>query len=155
MAYRPGTRRNFSTYQRGIIQFCLKLGIPVDSPIVDDLSAFAEWLIQAQLAPATVRNNLSAVKTLFLLWDTPTVIDAFNSYSWALTMKEINLSVRQSLSCHVSTSRLLSWLARETEHFGHLRVSTLAPESFSESVYMAGCLAFKGGHVASDKMVKN
>ena len=147
-AYRPGTRRNFITYHRVFIQFCLKLGIPVEDPTVDDLSAFAEWLVQAQLAPATIRNYLSAIKTLYLSWNTSEVVEAFNSYSWALTLKAITLSVRPPsdnrsaitfphlealvLACQRDRALWPLRVALVFGYLGYLRVSNLAPESVAD-----------------------
>ena len=93
-AHRPGTRRNFRTYRTVFIQFCLNTHIDVYNPTIDDLAVFAKWFIEAELAPATVRNYLSAVKMLYLTWDLAPAIEVFSSYSWALTLKGIQLSVR-------------------------------------------------------------
>ena len=68
-AHRPGTRRNMISCQRLYLQFCLVMDIPLETPGVDDLGAFAEWLIRAGMAPSTIANYLSAVKTLYLMWD--------------------------------------------------------------------------------------
>ena len=147
-AHRPGTRRNHKTYHTTFFQFCLCMGILVFSPTVDDLAAFAEWLIQAQLAPNTVKNYLSAVKMLYLSWNVQTVIEAFNSYSWFLTTKAIQLSVRpppdsrtaityphlEALVAACDRDKAL-WplkVALVFGYLGYLRVSNLAPASAAE-----------------------
>ena len=103
-AHRPGTRKNFATYHRLFVQFCLVTGIPVLDPSVHDLAAFAEFLVQAGLAPSTIQNYLSAIKSLYLSWELPAVISAFNSYAWSLTVKAISLSVRPPLDSRTAVT---------------------------------------------------
>ena len=147
-AHRPGTRRNFATCHRIFFQFCFKLGIPPLGPTVDDLSAFAEWLVQAQLVPATVRNYLSAVKTLYQMWGVTPVLQAFNSYAWSLTLRAINLSVRPTQNNRTAVTyqhleALVQACTRDASlwplkvalvfgYMGYLRVYNLAPASVSE-----------------------
>ena len=97
-AHRPGTRRNMISCQRLYLQFCLVMDIPLETPGVDDLGAFAEWLIRAGMAPSTIANYLSAVKTLYLMWDLSEPIEVFNSYAWSLTMKAVKHAVRPVLN---------------------------------------------------------
>ena len=147
-AHRPGTRRNFKTYHTVYVQFCFITNIDVYNPTIDDLAIFAEWLIEAQLAPATVRNYLSAVKTLYLKWNIKPVLEVFNSYSWALTLKSIQLSVRpppdsrtavmfEHLEALVAVcdTNVALWplkVALVFGYLGYLRVSNLAPPSLAE-----------------------
>ena len=147
-AHRPGTRRNMISCQRLYLQFCLVMDIPLETPGVDDLGAFAEWLIRAGMAPSTIANYLSAVKTLNLMWDLSEPIEVFNSYAWSLTMKAVKHAVRPVLNNRAAvTFDHLKLLVRACNreaalgslkialvfgYLGFLRVSNLAPYTCSE-----------------------
>ena len=134
--------------QRLYIQFCLVSDFGMDSPHVDELRAFAEWLLQAGLGSSTIANCLSAVKTMYLTWDCPEAVHIFESYAWSLTLKAIKFAVRPATGgrSSVSYDHLLD-LIRACEadntlgplkvalsfgYLGYLRVSNLAPYSRAE-----------------------
>ena len=96
LAYRPATLRNHRSTHMLYVQFCLVYRVQLEDPTVDDLGAFAEWLLAAGLASSTVRNQLSAVKTLYLWWDKPHIINIFNSPAWGLSLRGILNSTRPS-----------------------------------------------------------
>ena len=146
-AHRPSTRRNLGSCQRLYLQFCVVYGIDIYRPSVDDLASFAEWLIQAGLAPATIKNYLSTIRGLYLLWDIRPAIEVLESYAWSLTLRAIPFASRTVTSNRstLSPEQLLA-LVRvcSVEHLwplkvalifgfmGYLRVSNLAPSSLSE-----------------------
>ena len=94
--YRPATLNNHRSTHILFIQFCRVFGVPLDSPSVDHLSAFAEWLILSGLAAGTVRNHLSSVKTFYVWWNKPGIVSLFRSDSWALTIRAVNNTLRPS-----------------------------------------------------------
>ena len=94
------------------------------------------------------RNYLSAAKTLYLLWDLPSVVEVFSSYAWSLTLKAIMLSVRppidnRSAATYPHLEALVLACSRDASlwplkvalvfgYLGYLRVSNLAPESLKD-----------------------
>ena len=119
-----------------------------ESPSIDDLGAFAEWLLESGLACATVRNHLSSVKTLYIWWDKPGVVAIISSDPWALSIKGIMNSVRPGplATTAVAPEHLLAMLQVSAPFphlspfrlglifgfLGFLRVSNLAPPKSSE-----------------------
>ena len=114
---------------------------------MDDLAAFAEWLLQAGLNPSTVKNYLSAVKGMYLLWDNKRVIEIFESFAWSLTLRALPHAVRPILGTRTSiTPEHLLLLVRACGErsfwplrvalvfgfLGYLRVSNLAPNTLSD-----------------------
>ena len=146
-AHRPGTRRNLVSAQKLFLQFCLKFGIPMQEPTLDDLSAYVEWLIEDGLAPSTIKNYLSAVKNLFLLWNITDVIHIFDSYRWSLTLKAIAYANRNVTDKRTAVTlphllRLVRLCDSDMEfwplkialifgYLGYVRVSNLAPYTAS------------------------
>ena len=147
-AYRPGTLRNYRSAHILYIQFCQVYGILLSSPTVDDISAFAEWLIAAKLAPSTIKNLLSAVRILYMWWEKPNIIKLFQSDAWSMTLRGISNSVRPSQinkstisiqdlitiiqSCSFSLDLLPIKVGILLGFFGFLRVSNLAPPKVSD-----------------------
>ena len=93
-AFRPATLRNHRSSHTLFLQFCSVFQVDREAPSIDDLGAFAEWMLDSGLACATVRNHMSSVKTLYIWWDKPGVVDIFSSDPWALTIRGIMNSVR-------------------------------------------------------------
>ena len=112
---------------------------------MDDLSAYVEWLIPIGFAPNTIKNYVSAVENLFLLWNVHCVIEIFESYRWSLTLKAISYANRNIVDRRtaVTLPHLLElvracksdiefWpvkIALIFSYMGFLRVSNLAPYS--------------------------
>ena len=86
-AYKPATMKNLLFIL--FIQFSRTFGIDYTTPSIDDLGAFAEWLISARLAPAKVHSHLYSVRTLYMWWHKPSVTSIFRSHTWALTIRGI------------------------------------------------------------------
>ena len=143
-AHRPGTRRNLAACQKLYLQFCLVYEVNILQPSTDDLAAFAEWLITANLAPSTIKNYLSAIKGLYLLWNIKPIIDIFESYAWSLTLRAIPFANRSPATVRPSMtfdhllalvrvcSHPSTWPLRVALSFGflgYLRVSNLAPQT--------------------------
>ena len=124
------------------LQFCSCFGIDFHAPSLDDLGAFTEWLINSGLAPSTVRNHLSSVKTLYVWWSKPSVVALFRSDAWSHMIRGISNTVRPSPPNRsaMSIPDLMAILsaARDLPNFltvrvgilfgffGYLRVSNLA-----------------------------
>ena len=124
------------------------LDIPFSDPSVDDFGAYAEWLIQEGLAPPTIKNHLSAIKNLYLLWDFPKVVQIFDSHGWALTLRALKFANRltyddkSSLTlphllalvriCDINCSLWPLRVALIFGYMGFLRVSNLAPNTAQE-----------------------
>ena len=120
----------------------------MSSPTVDDISAYAEWLIAANLAPSTIKNLLSAVKILYTWWQKHHIVKLFQSDAWSLTLRGITNSVRPSQtnkstisiqdliiiiqSCSFSLDLLPFKVGILLGFFGFLRVSNLAPPKVSD-----------------------
>ena len=115
---------------------------------MDDLAAFAEWLISFKLIPNTVRNYLSSVKTLYLWWHKPHIVKLFKTDTWSLTLRAINNTTRPTTSgrtaviiqdllalvgvCSSSVALLPLRVGLTFGFFGFLRVSNLAPQKLSD-----------------------
>ena len=139
-AYRPGTLKNYRSSHILYIQFCQVYGIVLANPSVDDISAFAEWLIVVRLAPSTIKNIPSAVRILYMWWQKPNIVKLFQSDAWSMTLRGISKSVRPSqlnkstmsiqdlVIAIQSCSLSLDFLPIKVGIlFGFLRVSNLAP----------------------------
>ena len=147
-AYRPSTLRNHHSTHMLYIQFSLVFGMATDAPMVDDLGAFAEWLLASGLAPATVRNHLSAVRMLYIWWNKPQVLDVFSSNTWALTLRGILNSSLPRLSSKTAISIQHLFVMSQVcirsielapflvgllfSFFGYLRISNVAPYKVTE-----------------------
>ena len=62
------------------------------SPRLDDFGAFAELLLISGRSPATVKNYLSAIKSLFQEWRATSVVKDLTSPAWTLTLRAISYS---------------------------------------------------------------
>ena len=62
------------------------------SPRLDDFGAFAELLLISGRSPATVKNYLSAIKSLFQEWRAASVVKDLTSPAWTLTLRAISYS---------------------------------------------------------------
>ena len=88
--YRPGSRKNLISCQTLFIQFALVYDVDLYSPRLDDFSAFAELF--SGRSPATVKNYLSAIKSLFQEWRAASVVKDLTSPAWTLTLRAISYS---------------------------------------------------------------
>ena len=124
------------------------LDIPPQSPTVDDLGAYVEWLVQDGLSPATIKNHMSAIKNLYLYWDIPKVTQIFESFSWSLTLRALKYASRVTFDNRtaITTAHLLALVrvcSGDTAllplkivlifgFIGYLRISNLAQNTFND-----------------------
>ena len=142
---RPGTRKNLMSCQTLFVQFCLRYGIPVEAPSIDDVGAFTELLVESKLSVATIKNYCVAIKTLYAEWGLIQVLKEFDAPAWRFMMKGLAYStdVRQDNKAAMTLGDLEKmvkmckkdralWplqVALTFGFFGYLRVSNLAPET--------------------------
>ena len=147
-AYRPATLKNYTSAHTLYIQFCLIFQIDYHQPTLDDLGAYAEWLITSGLSTSTVKNHLSSIKILYLWWNKPHILHLLRSEPWALTLRGLAYSTRP-LPCS-TTAVTIDHLALIIQacssslellpvrigvlfgFFGYLRVSNLAPQKWAD-----------------------
>ena len=116
-------------------------------PTCEDLAACVEWLIQDGLASNTIKNHISAVKSLFLWWNINSVIDIFDSYRWSLTIRALAYANRDTTdgrtaltlphlfrlvkACDNDVSLSPVKIALIFGYLGFLRASNLAPPTLT------------------------
>ena len=61
-AFRPGTQANHHRYMKSYVAFCIQYAVDDLAPSPKQLSAFVEFLLHSEIAPATVPNYLAGVK---------------------------------------------------------------------------------------------
>ena len=125
------------------IQFALAYEVDLYCPRLDDFGAFAEFLLISGRSPATVKNYLSAIKSLFQEWKAPSVVKDLASPAWTLTLRAIpylagpqpdNRSAvtiedltRLVAICNTDPSLVRLRVALVFRFLGYLRISNMAP----------------------------
>ena len=114
-----------------------------DVPSLDSLAAYTEWLLQGGLAVSTVRNHMSATRTLYLWTDNAIAAEILASSTWSLTIRGLVNTVRPSYSTRAALNpNDLLCLMEEADlyddlialnvalsfgYFAYLRISNMAP----------------------------
>ena len=84
-AFAPGTYKNLCTQWSTYMGFASHCGFPWSEPTDAQLSAYAVYLSFYFKAPATIKNYMSGIKTLFLLNDLP--VNVFDSVRIRLALR--------------------------------------------------------------------
>ena len=146
--YRPNTFCNYYSCAVVFIQFCVVYGIQPTALGHDDLGAFLEFLVAGRLAAPTIKNYLSAIRSLFTWWDQPQVLRVLNSQACRLIQRGIANTVRPAqdtrAAMNVEDLRLLIIVCASDPallpvrvgvllaFFGYLRLSNIAPRTVAE-----------------------
>ena len=141
--YRPGSRKNLISCQTLFIQFALVYDVDLYAPRLDDFGAFAELLLISGRSPATVKNYLSAIKSLFQEWRAASVVKDLTSPAWTLTLRAISYSAgpqpdnRSAITledltrlvaiCNTDPSLVPLRVALVFGFLGYLRISNMTP----------------------------
>ena len=141
--YRPGSRKNLISCQTLFIQFALVYDVDLYAPRLDDFGAFAELLLISGRSPATVKNYLSAIKSLFQEWRATSVVKDLTSPAWTLTLRAISYSAgpqpdnRSAITledltrlvavCNTDPSLVPLRVALVFGFLGYLRISNMTP----------------------------
>ena len=141
--YRPGSRKNLISCQTLFIQFALVYDVDLYAPRLDDFGAFAELLLISGRSPATVKNYLPAIKSLFQEWRAASVVKDLTSPAWTLTLRAISYSAgpqpdnRSAITledltrlvavCNTDPSLVPLRVALVFGFLGYLRISNMTP----------------------------
>ena len=144
-ALRPGTLSNYISCQTFYLQFCLVFNIDYANAMLDDITAFIEWLLRSRLSLGTVKNYLAAIKTMYLWWEKDLTVRDLSSHAWQMTLRGISNTIRPPVDTRAAMTLEHLYLAVDycSAHpnyhflavaitlgfFGFLRVSNLAPQT--------------------------
>ena len=141
---RPSTRKNLDSCQTLFLQFCLKYGVEIENPTVDDVGAFTELLTNTDLSFSTIKNYCTAIKTLYAEWGLVHVLRSFDTPAWRFMLKGLAYSATTRQDCRAAMTfidlKKMTMMCKDDKslwplrvaltfgYFGYLRVSNLAPD---------------------------
>ena len=146
--FRPATLNNYTSSATLWVQFCLVHNVSLTAPTQDDVGAYTEFLLRGQLAPATIRNYMTALRAFYMWWSQPQAVAILNSHATRLTIRGIDYTVESSADTRtaVTENELFALLVATESHqrffvmrvgillsfFAYLRLSNLVPPSVAD-----------------------
>ena len=146
MAFRPKTRRCYQLLFRNFVGFCICSKIKLKKIVLQDIMAYLEYLIQNNVSANMLSNNISALKAHFVmsalnfsLWDHPSIRYFVKSVKINRPLCPVrrNIMSLETLKQLIQACRILpSYLTFRAiflmAFFGFLRISNIAPHSYSQ-----------------------
>ena len=145
-AFRPKTRRYYELLFRNFIGFCICNKIVIQCISLQEIMAYLEFLVENNVSANMLANNISALKANFVkwglkfkIWDHPRIKYFLKSVKINRPLRPthrniMSLDVLRKLikACDTLESHFTYKAIFLMAFFGFLRISNLAPHSYSQ-----------------------
>ena len=145
-AFRPKTRRCYELLFRNFVGFCICSKIVIQCISLQEIMAYLEFLVENNVSANMLANNISALKANFVKWGLKFKIWDHPRIKYFLKSVKINRPLcptrRNIMSLDMLKKLIIACNSLESHYtykalflmafFGFLRISNLAPHSYSQ-----------------------